>query len=97
MELKKRKKFRYTQCFKNYEIDLTWEFFINGLKENLEFCFYYKDLVIDIAFHYENEKKIYELNISNGNNFEFETIDELVNSKGFDGKSIYDIWEQLEN
>ena len=66
----------------------------------MEFWFYYGEALIDIAFHYESQKKIYELNISNGEKakcYTFDTIEELVYSKVFDDKSLYDIWDDLEN
>lgn len=90
----------YTQQFKIIEKELTWELFIESLNEYFEFCFYYQNLNIDIAFHYENQKKIYELNISDGNNHKclcFDSIDELVSYKEFNNKSLFDIWEELEN
>ena len=34
-----------------------------AVNENMEFCFYYNNITIDIAFHCENEIKVYELNI----------------------------------
>lgn len=95
-----KKTFSYIKCLKNYEIELTWDLFIKGLNENLEYCFYYENLVIDIAFHYEDERKIYEINISNGDlhtHFSFNTVDELVYCKLINNKSIYDIWDELEN
>ena len=101
MKDKKYKKTRkYMRCFKMYEEELTWEMFITGLNGPMEYFFYYKDELIDIAFHYEDDKKIYELNITSEENprcFTFDTVDELVNYKTFDDKSIVDIWEELEN
>lgn len=96
----KKKTLKYTQCLKTYEIELTWDLFIKGLNECMEYFFYYKELVIDIAFHYEGAKKVYELNITNGENcthFQFDSVNDLIFYKAFDNKSLYDIWEELEN
>lgn len=90
----------YTHRFKVIEKELTWDLFIKCLNECFEFCFYYQNLTIDIAFHYENQKKIYELNISDGKEQKylcFNSIDELVSYKEFNNKSLFDIWEELEN
>ena len=94
-----KKTLRYTQCFKVIEEELTWDKFIKLLNEHMEFWFYYEKETIDIAFHFENEKKIYELNI-NGENpryYTFDTVNELVYFKAFDNKSLYEIWDELEN
>ncbi len=99
MSSKKIKTFKYTQCFKQHEIELTWDFFINGVEGSLEFFFNYNDLSIDVAFHFEGEKKIYELNINGGSTPQyllFDSVDELINHKAFDGKSLYEIWDELE-
>ncbi len=95
-----KKTLRYTQCLKKVERELTWDLFVKGLSECMEFFFYYKDLTIDIAFHYENQERIYELNISDDKHLNcllFKTVDELVSYKAFDNKSLFDIWEELEN
>ena len=98
--MKYKKTLRYTQGFKKVEKELTWDMFYKYLNENMEFWFYHGKEVIDISYHFKNEKKIYELNISNGENskyFTFDTVDELVNFKVFDNKSLYEIWDDLEN
>lgn len=97
---KKKKTLKYTRCFKVFEEELTWDLFIKYLNEYMEFCFYFENKTIDIAFHYENGFKVYELNISEGEsrtNLFFDTIDELISFKAFNSKSLYDIWEDLEN
>lgn len=97
---KKRKTLKYTKCFKVFEEELTWDLFIKYLNENMEFCFYWNNKTIDIAFHYENKTKVYELNISSGENITnltFNSADELVSCKAFNNKSLCDIWDELEN
>ena len=66
----------------------------------MEFCFYWNNTTIDIAFHHENKTKVYELNISSGENITnltFNSADELISFKAFNNKSICDIWDELEN
>ena len=97
---KKKKTLKYVRCFKVYEEELTWDLFIKYLNEHIEFCFYFENKTIDIAFHYENNVKVYELNITEGENrinLLFNKIDELISFKAFNNKSLYDIWEKLEN
>ncbi len=97
---KKKKTLKYTKCFKVYEEELTWNLFVKYLSEYMEFCFYWKNITIDIAFHYENKIRVYELNISSGEkiiNFSFNSVDELTSFKAFNNKSLYDIWDELEN
>lgn len=93
------KKIKYIKQFKVFEEELTWDLFIKYLNEHMEFFFYFNDQAIDIAFHYEDGTKIYELNISQDehiSNVVFDTIDKLISYKAFEGKSLYDIWEYLE-
>lgn len=66
----------------------------------MEFCFYFNNITIDIAFHYENKIKVYELNIFSGEkitNLVFNSVDELTSFKAFNNKTLYDIWDELEN
>ena len=95
--MKKKKFLRYTQCFKRYEKELTWDLFVECLKSIWEFCFYYGDKTIDIAFHYENGVKVYEINISSEQptqHLTFYTVEELISCKVFDNKkySKHNIW-----
>ncbi len=97
---KKKKILKYTKCFKVYEKELTWELFTKYLNENMEFYFYFNNITIDIAFHYENKIKVYELNIFSGEkitNLVFNSVDELTSFKAFNNKTLYDIWDELEN
>ena len=96
----KKKTLKYTNRFKVYEKELTWDLFIKYLNDNMEFCFYYNNITIDIAFHYKNKTKVYELNISSGENrtnLIFNSVDELISFKAFNNKSLCDIWDELEN
>ena len=96
----KKKTLKYTKLFKVYEKELTWDLFIKYLNDNMEFCFYYNNITINIAFHYESEIKVYELNISTGENItslKFNSVDELTSFKAFNNKSLCDIWDELEN
>lgn len=98
--MEKQKTLKYTKYFKVHEEELTWELFIKYLNENMEFCFYFNNITIDIAFHYEGKKKVYELNISSGEkitNLVFNSVDELTSFKAFNNKTLYDIWDELEN
>ncbi len=98
--MKKKKTLKYTKCFKVYEKELTWDLFIKCLNDNMEFCFYLNNITIDIAFHYEGKKKVYELNISSEDkttNLVFDSVDELTSFKAFNNKTLYDIWDELEN
>ena len=91
----------YTQLGKIVEEELTYDKFVSGLKQNWEYYFNYNNATIDIAFHYEDGKKIYELNINgywdNAERYYFSSVDKLVDSKVIDGKSLSEIWEELEN
>lgn len=100
LERKWKRSLIYTQQFKTYEKELTWDLFIKTLNEAMEYQFLYKDLSIDIAFHFEGPKKVYELNINGDNKSQFlyfDTVDELVNYKAFEEKSLFDIWDELKN
>lgn len=83
------------------EEELTFDKFINGLQSESEYFFVYDGTSIDIAFHYEKHKKIFELNINgycdNAERYSFATIDELIHSKLIDGKSIIEVWDKLTN
>lgn len=102
------KKYVYTKLFKNYEVELTWELFLNLLGNNGEFFFNYKSntsnsyYTLDICFTYLGDNKIYIVNIGNEhyeniNHFEFNTINELLDSKIIENKSIRELWPSLEN
>lgn len=78
--------------------ELTYEKFVENIDNELSFI--YKNINIDIAFHYEGKKKVYELNL---NDYEktthqyFNSADELLMNARIEGKSIKEIWNELEN
>lgn len=101
MKEKKRKYKRsliYTQGGKTIEEELTYEKFLSTI--SYEYCFTYKNKTIDIAFHYEYSKQVWELNINCDGKTEsylFYSSEELINKAKIDGKSIREIWDELEN
>lgn len=98
MERKYKRSLIYTQCGKIIEEELTYEKFLSTI--DYEHCFVYKDKTIDIAFHYEGSKQIWELNINSDTYKEYLTFNspqELIENARIDGKSIREIWDELEN
>lgn len=95
--MENKKTLKYTKCFKVHEEELTcitWELFIKYLNKNMEFCFNFNNMAIDIAFHYEGKKKVYELNISSEDkttNLVFDSVDELIYFKAFNSKTLHEI------
>lgn len=91
---------QYTKCGKNYIDELTFDKFLSGLKNGEEYFFTYEDHTIDVAFHFEGQEKIYEVNIDgyNGNTqyYQFTTVNELVAYEILEGKSLQDLWDNLE-
>ena len=91
---------QYTKCGKIYIAELTVDKFLSGLKNGEEYFFTYEDHTIDVAFHFEGQEKIYEVNIDgyNGNpqSYQFTTVDELVAYEILEGKSLQDLWDNLE-
>lgn len=96
-----KKSLIFYQRGKIIEAELTFDKFIKGLQSESEYFFVYDGTTIDIAFHYEQHKKIFELNINgycdNAERYCFATIDELIHSKLIDGKSLIEIWDKLAN
>ena len=90
----------FSKCGKTIEEELTYDKFVECLKSNFEFFFIYKDKTIDIAYHIENDVKIYEFNI-NGNesdaqNFEFQSVEELLKNAKIEKKTLFEIWDELK-
>lgn len=85
--------------------ELTIDFF----KEHLdyEYWFKYHDKSIDIAHYFDKikNKKIYHISINNLNDTnyknaihqEFESAEELLNKGRIEGKTLPEIWNDLEN
>lgn len=91
----------YVQCGKVVEKELTYERFLEGINGIMEYFFNYKDMTIDIAFHYEQNRKIYELNINgytdNAERYQFNSCEELLECRVIEGKTLSEIWPDLEN
>ena len=96
-----KKTYVYTMKFQRVEEELTFEKFVDGLYNAQEYFFRYGDMSIDVAFHFSKGNKIYELNINgyqdDAKRYEFSSVEELLSAKVVDGKSIKDIWDELEN
>ncbi len=79
--------------------ELTYDFFAKNV--GWEWFFRYGDKTIDIAWHKDGNKAVYELNINGYDKdaicYEFETAEELLEKGRIDGKSLKEIWEELEN
>lgn len=99
-ERKWKKTFVYFRGRKRYEEELTYDMFIEGLKGPMEYQFLYNDTTIDISFSIIDGEKIYELTIDGYTDqvsrFFFHSVDDLVEAKKFEGKSIREIWDDLE-
>lgn len=101
-ELFKRKWKRsliYSVSGKKVETELTYDYF--SLHLDHEWWFRFRDHTIDIATHYDG-KKVYELNIDGYDEdcavrFEFDSPQELLACAKIDGKTLKEIWEDLEN
>ncbi len=68
----------------------------------IEFSFKYDSVFIDYAYHFEKDKRIYEINIYNEatrhtKNFYFLDINEMLSQKIINGNTIEELWEYLEN
>lgn len=78
--------------------ELTYEFFAEHL--DWEWFFTYKDKSINIAWHKDGDKVIYELNIKNYDKnvmcYEFDTPKDLLENGKIDDKTIKEIWIDLK-
>lgn len=96
-----KKSLIYSQCGKTVEEELTYDKFVECLKSNFEFFLTYKNYTIDIAYHFENDVKIYECSVNgygiNAQYAEFESIDELLENFKLEEKLLFEIWDDLEN
>lgn len=94
------KKKPHTNYIRNFEEEPTFEKFVSGLKNGLEYFFTYKDHTIDVAFHLEGSKVVYEVNIDGYGNedqhYEFFSIEDLVDCIILEGKSLRELWLDLE-
>lgn len=78
----------------------TFDRFVEGLYGNSEYFFTYGGHTIDIAFHFENTAKVYEVNIdgydSDARHLRFSSVPALLEAKILDGKTIQELWADLE-
>lgn len=79
---------------------LVFDRFVEGLCGNSEYFFTYGGHTIDIAFHFENTAKLYEVNIdgydSDARHLRFSSVPALLEAKILDGKTIQELWADLE-
>lgn len=79
--------------------ELTYDFFVENL--GWEWDFIYGDTTIDIACHKDGDKTVYELTINAYSEDyiyqEFDTPEELLEKGLIYGKTLKEIWEDLEN
>ena len=80
--------------------ELTYEFFAQHI--DYEWFFYYGKQTIDIACHGSFKNVVYELNINGYDEdiairYEFNSPEELLENGKIDGKTLKEIWEDLEN
>lgn len=94
----------YHQCGKLYEEELSFDKFYKSFSNGIsEYTFNFKNFTIYLAYHsecYNKEKRIiYKLNIvdefDNTKNYEFLSVDGLLNAKVINGFSLLDIWNCL--
>lgn len=80
--------------------ELTFEKFITGLQSGIEFFFTYNHHTIDLAFHFDNSKLFYEVNIDgysdSAYHYTFDSIDELLRSAILASKTIVELWDDLK-
>lgn len=74
--------------------ELTYKFFSEHV--DYEYCFKYKNLIIDIAHFDRDGKTVYHIS-SEEQHQEFESTQELLEKGRIDGRTLKDIWEELEN
>lgn len=79
---------------------MTFDRFVEGLCGNSEYFFTYKGHTIDIAFHFENTAKVYAVNIDgygpDARHLYFSSVPALLEAGILDGKTIQELWENLE-
>lgn len=85
--------------------ELTYDFFSEHI--DYEYCFSYKDKIISIAncFDKINKKQIYHISINDKNDLQckngqhqyFNSPKELLEKGRIDGKTLREIWDDLED
>ena len=95
-----KRSIQYYRCGHMITEELTFEKFIMGLQNGMEFFFTYNHHTIDFAFHFDNSKLFYEVNIDgysdSANHYTFGAIDELLRSPILASKTIVELWEELK-
>ena len=78
---------------------MAFDRFVEGLCGNSEYFFTYGGHTIDIAFHFENTAKLYEVNIdgygSDARHLCFSSVPALLAANILDGKTIQELWADL--
>lgn len=103
MDKKRRKWKRSFQCSQlgqTIKEELTFDKFIAGLSNGMEYFFTYKEHTIDVAFHFEDSQKIYEINVDGYSNspmyYYFHSIEELISCDILENKNLHELWFDLE-
>lgn len=95
-----KRSFQYSQVGQLIEEELTFDKFIVGLSNGMEYFFTYKEHTIDVAFHFDKSQKIYEVNIDGYTNSPrycyFHSIEELISCVILENKSLRELWPDLE-
>ena len=80
--------------------EMSWDQFLYYYSNYDEFMFVYEGIEYHLAFHDEGEKVIAEFNVGTKEtgyeNFEYSSQQELLENAKIAGKSIQEIWEELE-
>ena len=104
MKRKFKLSYSYIKCGKRYEEELTFDKFYKTFSECIsEYCFYFEEYTIYLAYHFDNTKQIniYELNIESNfdetQNYEFDNAKDLLEAKVINGCSLKQIWKNITN
>ena len=92
--------FTYTKKGQVIEEELTFDKFINGLENGLEYYFTYRDHCIDVAYHFDGSDKIYEVNLDGYGDhpryYSFKSVNDLITFAILEEKTIQELWDDLE-
>ena len=95
-----KRSFSYSNKGQSFEEELTFDKFLSGIQNGLEYFFTYFDHSIDIAYHFNGLERVYEVNLDgytdNPVYFTFHSADELVHHAILEGKTIQELWDELE-
>lgn len=103
--LNKRICTRYDRTLRRHVwVELTYDFFSEHI--GYEYCFTYKNQTVDIANYVDRKTKRIKYHISindvnapveNARHQEFDSPEELLENGRIDGKTIREVWDDLEN